>query len=239
MCSRDVELVADVAVERIALGLDGGDRLARELERDRLVAQELPADRVRDDGALVADDRVVEPGGVAVRPHRAEHPAGDDDHVDPPPAPLQSPRECAAELGVLADQRPVEVAGERLDAAREVRREDQPLVAWTTYAATSWICCGVSWPANAGIGDLPFVTRSTTRSSGGFVSSRFGPTVPVAPRPSACGSPRSRRSRRSSCRRPGRPSPAASSAPCPRRSAARARPSCRRSSPRARDRRRR
>ena len=37
----DVELVVDVAVEAEALGLDRGDRLARELERDRLVQQPL------------------------------------------------------------------------------------------------------------------------------------------------------------------------------------------------------
>ena len=37
----DVELVVDVAVERVALRLDGRDRLARELERDRLVPQPL------------------------------------------------------------------------------------------------------------------------------------------------------------------------------------------------------
>ena len=36
------------------------------------------------------------------------------------------------QLGVLADQGAVEVGGERPDAAREVGREDQPCVAWTT-----------------------------------------------------------------------------------------------------------
>ena len=71
----DVELVVDVAVERVALGLHGGDRLARELERDRLVAQEAPADRIGDDRALVADDRILDPGRRRVRPHRPEHPA--------------------------------------------------------------------------------------------------------------------------------------------------------------------
>src|SRR6188474_2544278 len=50
-----------------------------------------------------------------------------------------------------------------------------------TYAATSWICCSDSWPENDGITPLPWVTRSTTRDAGGFASSRFGPTVPVAP----------------------------------------------------------
>ena len=50
-----------------------------------------------------------------------------------------------------------------------------------TYAATSAICFVLSWPLNEGITPLPFVTRSTTRSAGGIASSRFGPTVPVAP----------------------------------------------------------
>ena len=56
---------------------------------------------------------------------------------------------------VLADQGPVEVAGEGPDVAREVVREDQPEVAWTTYAATSAICCSVSWPLKEGIGAFP------------------------------------------------------------------------------------
>ena len=58
----DVELVVDVAVDVEALLLEDGDRLARELEWDRLVPQELTGGRVGDDGALVADDRVVDPG---------------------------------------------------------------------------------------------------------------------------------------------------------------------------------
>src|SRR5262249_40764567 len=118
-----------------------------------------------------------------VWPDRPKHPAGDDDHVDPGRSGGRDRRTGPRpELRVLADQRPVEVGGERLDPGREVRGEDQPpLVAWTTYAATSAICFGLSWPEKDGIGGLPFVTRSTTRSSGGFFWSRFGPTVPVAP----------------------------------------------------------
>src|SRR5436190_1200760 len=50
-----------------------------------------------------------------------------------------------------------------------------------TYAATAAISCGVSCPLNEGITPLPFVTRSTTSELGGLASSRFGPTVPVAP----------------------------------------------------------
>src|SRR5439155_14538853 len=45
----NVELVVDVDVQREALRLDGGDRLARELERDRHVAQELARVRAGDD----------------------------------------------------------------------------------------------------------------------------------------------------------------------------------------------
>ena len=61
----DVELVADVAIERIPLGLHGADRLTRELERDRLVAEPASRDRLGDDRSLVADDRVLDPGEVA------------------------------------------------------------------------------------------------------------------------------------------------------------------------------
>ena len=39
----------------------------------------------------------------------------------------------------------------------------------------------LSCDLNEGITPLPFVTRSTTSAFGGFASSRFGPTVPVAP----------------------------------------------------------
>jgi hypothetical protein len=39
---------------------------------------------------------------------------------------------AGTELGVLADQGAVEIGGEGLDARREVGREDQPCVAWTT-----------------------------------------------------------------------------------------------------------
>ena len=113
----DIQLVVDVAVQRVALGLDGGDRLAGELERDRHVPQELPADGVGDDRALVADDRVVDPGRLSVRPHRPEHPAGDQDHVDARRrARRRLPRGCAAGAPRPSDQRAVEVAGERLDA---------------------------------------------------------------------------------------------------------------------------
>lgn len=73
-----------------------------------------------------------------------------------------------AQLGVLGDKRAVEVGRERLDLGGEVRREDQPFVAWETYAATSAICFGESWPLNDGMTPLPFVTRSITSDAGGF-----------------------------------------------------------------------
>ena len=50
-----------------------------------------------------------------------------------------------------------------------------------TYAATSWICFADSLSLKAGIGPPPFSTCVTTRASGGFSWSRFGPTLPVAP----------------------------------------------------------
>ena len=75
-------------------------------------------------------------------------------------------------------------------------REDQPVGRpATTYAATSAICCGVSWPLNDGITPLPFVTRSTTRSSRRLRLVEVRPDRPGrARRPSACGSSCSRRS---------------------------------------------
>ena len=76
-----VQLVADVRVQVHALGRDGLDRLARELQRDRHVAEERPVG-VGDDRALVADDRVVEPGLGEVARDRPVHAAGDDHDVD-------------------------------------------------------------------------------------------------------------------------------------------------------------
>ena len=59
---RDGKPVVDVAVGREAGGVERRDRLAGELERDRLVEEELAARRLRDDRALVADDRVGDSG---------------------------------------------------------------------------------------------------------------------------------------------------------------------------------
>src|SRR6187200_852920 len=77
-----------------------------------------------------------------------------------------------------------------LEASRELvpasldlehRRRSYFPAAPETYAATSAISCGESFPANEGITPSPFVTRSVTRSAEGFAASRLGPTVPVAP----------------------------------------------------------
>ena len=115
-----VQLVVDVAVQRVALGLDCLDRLARELERDRLVAQQLAADRVGDDRALVADDGVVDPGRLRVRPHRPEHPPGDEDHVDAGRARRADRRARPwPELGVL----PISVRSRSQANARDLRGE--------------------------------------------------------------------------------------------------------------------
>ena len=124
----DVELVVDVHVRRIALGEHGGDRLPRQLERDRLVPQPVPL-AVGDDGALVADHRIVERRRLDRAPNRLRHPAGDDDHVQ---ARLLRARErgqrALLQLAVHPRQRAVEVARDDADVAREVvgEREAQP-----------------------------------------------------------------------------------------------------------------
>ncbi len=120
-----VQLVADVRVQVHALGGDGLDRLARELERDRHVAEERPVG-VRDDRALVADDRVVEPGLGEVARDRAVHAAGDDHDVDAGrPRAAERGARPRAQDGVGGDERAVEVAGERLDVVGERGREPQ------------------------------------------------------------------------------------------------------------------
>ena len=104
------------------------------------------------------------------------------------------PAACAAaiastrarrELGVLGDQRPIEVADEGLDVGGKVGGKSQPRAQEPatddTYCATSAICWSFSLPLNDGITPLPSVTRWTTESNDGLASSRFGPTVPFAP----------------------------------------------------------
>ena len=144
--------------------------------------EEPAADRVGDDRALVADDRIGDPGRLGVRPHRPEHPARHQHHVDPrvERGADRRPRP-RPQLGVLPDQGAIDVAGERPDTARKAVGEDYFPATDETYAATSAICFGVSCPLNEGITPLPLVTRSTTRAAGGIFWSRFGPTVPFAP----------------------------------------------------------
>jgi hypothetical protein len=71
------------------------------------------------------------------------------------------------QLAVLGDQRPVEVEREGGAAPRELRREDDrygavPPVESTTKAATSAICCVVSFFEKDGIDAPPFVTCAVT-----------------------------------------------------------------------------
>ena len=121
------------------------DRLPRHLERERLVEEECPRPRVDDGRPLVADDRLGETDVVEVALDRPEHPARRDEDGN-------AERLRAGDRGagavvddaVRRDQRPVEVAGERLDPRGEVREVAQPPVAVETNCATSAICCGSS-----------------------------------------------------------------------------------------------
>ena len=181
----DVELVVDVAVEVEALGLDGVDRLARERERDRDVAQELAGTRVGDDGALVADDRIVETGLREV--------AGTDWNIRPVTTTTWMPASRAAcERGARcggAARRPRRSASGRGRSRRARRR------AGTRVGGSAGGSAGrrddvrgdvgdslsESWPLNGGIAPAPFVTRCVASARSGFASSRFGPTLPVEP----------------------------------------------------------
>ena len=179
----DVEAVVDVAVRRVPERGQQRDRLARGLERDRLVQQERAARRVDDGGALVADDEV---GDARLLEVRAAPSGTSGPSPRPPgsrlPASGRSRRACAAAgarrgrraCGRSRRRRPGRRAGR--SGGRISRRSTA-----STYAATSAICWSVSWPANGGIAPWPFVTRVTTSSVSGLASSRFGPTVPVAP----------------------------------------------------------
>ena len=121
--ARDVQLVVHVAEHGVPEVGRRLDDLVRLVHRHRHVTEELAADRVRNDRALVADDGLRDAGAERVRPDRAEHPAGRDDDRD---ARLARGRDrgvrARAQLDVGGDERAVEVARERLDARREVRR---------------------------------------------------------------------------------------------------------------------
>ena len=147
----DVELVADVAVEAEPLLPEGCDRLARELERDRLVPQPFAAPRLGDDSSLVADDRIVQPGFERVAADRLEHPARDEQDVDAGPMrPLERAAGAWVQERVLSDQRPVEVARDGLDGAGEVVRELQPW-GFVRKATRSSMLLGGSDPYDLGI----------------------------------------------------------------------------------------
>ena len=102
----------------------GVHRLPGLRERDGDVEKELARRRVGYDGSLVADDEIVEPGLLEVRPRRSEHPPGHDDGVR---AGRARPRErvpgSRPQDTVLGDERPVEVEGEGGDARRERGRK--------------------------------------------------------------------------------------------------------------------
>ena len=89
--------------------------------------QPAAADRFRDDRALVADDRIVQSRVERVWAYRLEHPAGDEDDVNPCRVRGRDRRERPwMQESVFADQRAVEVAGDGLHVTREILRELQP-----------------------------------------------------------------------------------------------------------------
>jgi hypothetical protein len=105
-------------------GEHGAHRLARLGERDRNVEQELARRRVGDDGALVADDEIVELRLLEVRAHCTEHPPGDDDDVGAGrPRSLQCFPGAGPKDTVLGDQCSVEVECEGGDARRKPGRK--------------------------------------------------------------------------------------------------------------------
>jgi hypothetical protein len=84
------------------------------------VPEPLPV-RVRDDGALVTDHRLVQLGRLEEAAHRLHHPAGDDDHVQPGVARLvQRLQGARPQRSVLPDEGAVEVRRDDVQVAREV-----------------------------------------------------------------------------------------------------------------------
>ena len=108
-------------------GERGGDRLERDRAWDRHVPQKLAGPRVGDDGALVADDRIVDPRLLEIGEYAAEHAARDDDHVRPCGA--DAPDRLArvrSQHRVLRDEGAVEIDREGGDVRREGGRELEP-----------------------------------------------------------------------------------------------------------------
>jgi endonuclease YncB( thermonuclease family) len=84
------------------------------------VEEELAGCRVGDDGSLVADHQIVEPGLLEVRPHCSEHASGHDDDVGTGRSgACQRLARARAQQAVLGDQRPVEVECESADVRRK------------------------------------------------------------------------------------------------------------------------
>ncbi len=123
----DVQLVVHVAIEPDPFLVQGGDRLARKLERDRLVTKPAPADRLCDDRALVADDWIFDPCLKCIAADGLKHAAGHQHDVDTRGKSSRNRRTSSrAQQSVLTDQRAVEVACDGVDLAREILREVQP-----------------------------------------------------------------------------------------------------------------
>jgi hypothetical protein len=91
------------------------------------VTKPATADRVGDDGALVADDRIFDPRLQRIPADRLKHPSRHEHDVNSR-RPRSGDRRTSprAENRVLADQGPVEVARDGVDLARKVPREVQP-----------------------------------------------------------------------------------------------------------------
>ena len=146
---------------------------------NRLVAQELAGRRVDDGRALVADDRIVDAGLAGVGPHRLEHAPRRDQHANTGGARLRDRLASCARAGeIFGDQRPIEVARDDLDVAREVVGErsagsgldDVRGHVGDLLLGELILECGHS---AAAVQDL--LVRLL---GGGCASSRLGPTVP-------------------------------------------------------------
>ena len=129
------------------------------------MAQELAGRRIRDDGALVADDRL---GPCQVAPHGLEHAPRDDDHPQPAFA-RRGERGAGARPQdvVRSDERPVEVARDRVDARGKVGGEPQD--DFVRNATRSLTCASVSVPLNSGM--TPFGKPETTYTFGSTIDS--------------------------------------------------------------------
>jgi hypothetical protein len=91
------------------------------------VAEPATAHRVRDHGALIADDRIVDSCLHRVTANGLEHSPGHEHDVNPGGARSDDRRASARPQDrVLTDQRAIEVARDGVDLAREVLGEVQP-----------------------------------------------------------------------------------------------------------------